>query len=70
MEHLKVKHIIVCGHYGCGGVAAALKDEVNLGLVSNWTRSILNCAFRYYEELKVLELKDKINRLCELNVMT
>lgn len=65
IEVLKVKHIIVCGHYGCGGVLAALDDERH-GLIDNWLRHIQDTANHHASELGGLE--DKADRLCELNV--
>jgi len=44
-------------------------EDTNLGLVSNWTRTILNNAYKYHDELNALNENDKINRLCELNVV-
>jgi carbonic anhydrase len=69
VDALKVKHIIVCGHYGCGGVRAALLDS-RLGLIDNWLRHVQN-VFQKYREL-VLALEDeaeRVDRLCELNVI-
>ena len=54
IEILKVEHVIVCGHYGCGGVAAAWKN-VPLGLIDNWLRNIQEIAGRYEESLRLLE---------------
>ncbi len=65
---LKVKHIIVCGHYGCGGVRAAA-DHLNLGLINNWLRNIED-VFRFHQD-ELLAIKDeekRIDRLVELNV--
>lgn len=67
VEVLKVKHVIVCGHYGCGGVAAALSDEPH-GLIDNWLRQIKELAWRHRDELDGLEGSARVNRLCELNV--
>lgn len=67
VEVLKVKHVIVCGHYGCGGVVAALQNERH-GLIDNWLRSIRGVARRHEDALKGLEAAEKIDRLCELNV--
>jgi len=66
---LGVRHIIVCGHYGCGGVQAALGNS-QLGLIDNWLRHIKDVANRYDEELTgITDQKDRLNRLCELNVI-
>lgn len=66
---LKVPHIIVCGHYGCGGVSAAMQDH-HLGLVDNWLRNIRDIYARHKEELDgIRDPKKRSNRLVELNVV-
>jgi len=69
VEVLKVKHIIVCGHYGCGGVAAAYHDE-SYGLIDNWLRHIQD-VYRFHQDKmdKVANEEDRISLLCELNVI-
>lgn len=68
VEVLKVKHIIVCGHYGCGGVKAALED-VDHGLIDNWLGHIKDVGRLNKDELNPLDQKAKLDRLCELNVI-
>jgi carbonic anhydrase len=69
VEVLKVRHIIVCGHYGCGGVLAALRDE-NLGLIDNWLRHVQDVATKNRAELSALTSEaERHRRLCELNVL-
>lgn len=68
VDVLKVRHVIVCGHYGCGGVKAAMSDA-RLGLIDNWLRHIQNVARRREALLKGLEPAMAIDRLCELNVV-
>jgi carbonic anhydrase len=69
VEVLNVEHIIVCGHYGCGGVRAALRDD-RLGLVDNWLRHVQDVMHKHLPELDALSSEDeKHRRLCELNVI-
>ena len=69
VEALKVKHIIVCGHYGCGGVGAAMADQ-ELGLIDNWLRHIQDIRNIHRDRLMAIEdMTARANRLCELNVM-
>ncbi|HEY9561515.1 MAG TPA: carbonic anhydrase [Anseongella sp.] len=69
VDVLQVKHIVVCGHYGCGGVQASL-GNTDLGIIDIWIRQIRDLATRHAEELKALtEEKDRVNRLVELNVL-
>lgn len=69
VESLKVEHVIVCGHYGCGGVRAALENEP-LGLIDNWLRNIKDVYDRHHAELSgdAMTPKARFDRLCELNV--
>ncbi len=69
VEILKVKHVIVCGHYGCGGVQAAFDDR-QLGLIDNWLRHIKDVIHKHRVALGKLEDQSKrLHRLCELNVI-
>jgi carbonic anhydrase len=69
VDVLKVRHIIVCGHYGCGGVEAALHNR-RLGLIENWLRHVQDVRNRYAAELEGLESDAaRLHRLCELNVL-
>jgi carbonic anhydrase len=66
---LKVKHVLVCGHYGCGGVKAAMGNE-SIGVIDNWIRNIKDVYRVHYDELSAIEDKDqKFNRMVELNVI-
>lgn len=68
VEYLQVGHIVVCGHYDCGGVEAAMKDK-SYGLIDNWIRPIKDTMRFYQEELEGLPEGDaRCNRLVELNV--
>jgi len=68
VQVLKVKHIIVCGHYGCGGVRAAMSHK-NLGLINKWLRNIKDVYYFHKEELEAIaDSDDRIDRLTELNV--
>lgn len=68
VEVLQVKHIIVCGHYGCGGVEAALGDK-QLGLIDNWLAHIKDIAYKHRKELEGLDDKQRAARMCEINVL-
>lgn len=67
VEILKVKHIIVCGHYGCGGVKAALEDQEH-GLIDNWLRHVKDVIRFNAPKFDGLAHDDQLNLLCELNV--
>lgn len=66
---LKVKHVIVCGHYGCGGVKAATEDH-NLGLIDNWLRHIRDVRQKHESILQgISDAGERLDRMCELNVV-
>ncbi len=69
VEVLRVKHIIICGHYGCGGIKAAL-ENVQHGLIDNWLRHIKD-VYRLYQEQadSCTDMSQKLNFMCELNVI-
>jgi carbonic anhydrase len=69
VDVLKVQHIIVCGHYGCGGVLAALRGQ-QLGMIDNWLRHVQDVRDKYRAELESLESEAlQHDRLCEFNVI-
>lgn len=69
IDVLKVKHVIVCGHYGCGGVRAAL-ENMKLGLIDNWLRHVQDVRQKHSNSLNGIENIDlRADRLCELNVI-
>lgn len=69
VEVLRVKHVIVCGHYGCGGVLAALRDD-RFGLIDNWLRHVQDVRSRHRDQLHGLpDERQRHDRLCELNVI-
>jgi len=69
VEVLSVRHIIVCGHYGCGGVRAALEDRPH-GLIDHWLRHIRDVRQAHQLELDTLvDEEARVDRLCELNVI-
>ncbi|HEY4163832.1 MAG TPA: carbonate dehydratase [Dongiaceae bacterium] len=68
VEVLKVRHIIVCGHYGCGGVRAAMERN-EIGLIDNWLRQIKDIRSAHADVLEAAPTAEKrINMLCEMNV--
>lgn len=68
VDVLQVKHIIVCGHYGCGGIKAALDDKQH-GLIDNWLRHIQDVGRFHAGKLEGLDQGAKVDLLCELNVI-
>ncbi|MBC7670967.1 MAG: carbonate dehydratase [Polaromonas sp.] len=69
VDVLRVRHIIVCGHYGCGGVLSALRDD-KLGLVDNWLRHVQDVRWKHQDQLDELHTEaEQHDRLCELNVV-
>lgn len=69
VDVLQVEHIIVCGHYGCGGVRAALLQS-RFGLIDNWLRHIQDVAHKHAPRLAAIESEDeRVAKLCELNII-
>ena len=69
VDVLRVKHVIVCGHYGCGGVRAALNRD-RFGLIDNWLRHVQDVAEQHQPMLDAIgSVNARIDRLCELNVI-
>ncbi len=69
VDVLKVKHVIVCGHYGCGGVKAAF-EKARFGLIDNWLRHIQDVEIDHQAHIDALETdRQKVSMLCELNVI-
>jgi carbonic anhydrase len=69
VEVLKVKHVIVCGHYGCGGIKAALRGD-RLGLIDNWLRHVQDVRQKHNAHLSMIsDASKRSDKLCELNVV-
>jgi carbonic anhydrase len=69
VEILGIRHVIVCGHYGCGGVKAAIEGKPH-GLIDNWLRGIRDLYQKRIAEMSLLDTMEKrVNRICELNVI-
>jgi carbonic anhydrase len=68
VDVLKVEHIIVCGHHGCGGVNAAM-DKSQLGLIDNWLRHVQDVLHKHEKLLSKCDEAKRLDRLCELNVI-
>lgn len=69
VDVLKVKHILVTGHYGCGGVKAAMSDK-QVGITDAWIRTIRDLYYNNYDDLAKLPThEERVDRLCELNVI-
>lgn len=67
VDVLRVEHIIVCGHYGCGGVKAALSQQ-EYGLIDNWLRPLKGMRYQYREAFEGLTDKEEFDLLCQINV--
>jgi carbonic anhydrase len=69
VDVLKVKHVIVCGHYGCGGIRAALENNSH-GLIDNWLRHVQDVARAHEKKLNSMpDMESVVDKLCELNVI-
>ena len=69
VDVLRVRHVIVCGHYGCGGVQAAMRN-LRFGLIDNWLRHVQDVMQKHDAALSVIrDEAERLNRLCELNVV-
>ncbi len=70
VENLKVKHVIVCGHYGCGGVTASVSNQKLGGLIDNWLLSVKDVEYLHRASIDYSgQEKKTINQVCELNVI-
>lgn len=70
VTHLQVKHIIVCGHYGCGGIKAAMSNTDYNQVLNMWLRNIKDVYRKHFTELDAIKIEEaKLDRLTELNVM-
>ena len=69
IDVLKIKHVIVCGHYGCGGIRAALEKDQH-GLIDNWLRHVQDVARAHEAKLDAMpDFNARVDKLCELNVI-
>jgi carbonic anhydrase len=68
VDVLKVRHVIVCGHYGCAGVRAVLENR-QLGLVDDWLKNVGDVRQKHAAQLSALRVEEQFERLCELNVI-
>jgi carbonic anhydrase len=68
VEVLEVKHVIVCGHYGCGGVKAAMGEHSH-GLIDNWLRTLKDTQQYYWRQLEPMDGEERFRRMVELNVI-
>jgi carbonic anhydrase len=68
VDVLQVRHIIVCGHYGCGGIEATLQDR-KLGLADQWLKNVHEVRAKHWDQLSGMKKVLQFNRLCELNVI-
>jgi carbonic anhydrase len=69
VDVLKVEHVIVCGHYGCGGIQAAWRNSAQ-GLIDNWLRHVQDVAEKYQDDIAARPNEEtRVDRLCELNVI-
>jgi carbonic anhydrase len=68
VDVLQIRHVIVCGHYGCSGVGAAMRKERH-GLVDNWLRHIQDVQQQHAPRLESIAERQHVDRLCELNVI-
>ena len=69
VDWLRVRHIVVCGHYGCGGVKTALKQH-EFGLLTNWLHGVVQTSLTHKEQLDAIaDRKRRIDALCEINVI-
>ncbi|QHB31453.1 carbonate dehydratase [Yersinia canariae] len=69
IDVLQVEHIIICGHLGCGGVEAAMKKDLELGLIDNWLLHIRDLWFKHSSLLGELPAEERSNMLCKINVV-
>ncbi|AJI82406.1 putative carbonic anhydrase [Yersinia enterocolitica] len=69
IDVLQVEHIIICGHLGCGGVEAAMKKDLELGLIDNWLLHIRDLWFKHSTLLGELPAEERSDMLCKINVV-